>query len=135
MTTTYFDMIARNPLAMTGFLITLREMPEPWTALFRKRNCGFCKCYSCDWCPNEPEEPDEVGKDKPCSYRENSADIAAWWLQQETEITVQAREKMLELSRAAMKRELRAKDEETTAMLRSAAGTIDSLLRELDELR
>ena len=48
---------------------------------------------------------------------------------------MQAREKMLELSRAAMKRELRAKDEETTAMLRSAAGTIDSLLRELDELR
>ena len=128
-------MVTRTPGSLAAFLATMKELPAPWTALFKKRNCGFCKCYDCDWCPNEPEEPYEVGRDKLCAYRESEGEIALWWLRQETEVTVQAREKMIELSQCAVKRELSALDEQTTALLRSAAGTISSLLRELDEVR
>lgn len=128
-------MVTRTPGSLAAFLAQMKELPSPWTALFKKRNCGFCKCYDCDWCPNEPEEPDEVGRDKLCAYRESEGEIALWWLRQETEVTVQAREKMIELSQCAVKRELSALDEQTTALLRSAAGTISSLLRELDEVR
>lgn len=120
---------------MAAFLATVKDLPAPWEALFKKRICSFCFYTDCDWCPNEPNYSDEVGPGKPCKYRDSIFEIAAWWLRQETESTVGAREKVMELTTVAMKRELMAQDEETTALLRSAAGTISGLLRELDEVR
>ena len=115
-------------------MTTVKDIPAPWEALFKKRICRFCT-VDCDWSPNEPNDTDAVGPGEVCSYRENGYELATWWLRQETEGTVEAREKMMELLADAMKRELLAQDEKTTALLRSAAGTIASLLKELDNER
>ena len=125
---TYFDWIVKTPTGLAAFLLTLKRMQEPpWETLFRKRICAFCENESC---------PFEVGEDpeqmNTCKYREDEEDTILWWLKQETEATVSARELMYDLAANAINRELSAQDEKTTALFRKAADTISRLLRELN---
>lgn len=119
-------MITKSPAALAAFLLTLKSMQEPWEALFKKRYCDYCS----EPCPFEEDDPE--GSHLVCRYRRGKDDSVLWWLEQETERTVNARETMLDLNICAIKREFGAQDEKLTALLRTAADTISDLLRELE---